>query len=67
MATAEALLASSSPRRAPQPPAVDRADEAEQALEQPTGIRAERRIDPMLPTLPTYEVGAAFGVELVSR
>ena len=33
----------------------------------PAGIRAERRIDPALPALPTYEVGAAFGVELVTR
>ena len=33
----------------------------------PAGIRAERRIDPVLPALPTYEVGAAFGVELVTR
>jgi hypothetical protein len=33
----------------------------------PAAIRAERRIDPALPVLPAYEVGAAFGVELVAR
>jgi hypothetical protein len=36
VATAEALLASTSPRGVPQPPAVNHADEAEQALERPT-------------------------------
>jgi hypothetical protein len=33
----------------------------------PAAIRAERRIDPVLPVLPAYEIGAAFGVELVAR
>jgi hypothetical protein len=33
----------------------------------PAAIRAERRIDPALPALPAYEVGASFGVELVAR
>lgn len=33
----------------------------------PAAIRAERRFDPVLPVLPAYEVGAAFGVELVAR
>ena len=33
----------------------------------PAAIRAERRIAPVLPVLPAYEVGAAFGVELVVR
>jgi hypothetical protein len=33
----------------------------------PAAIRAERRIDPALPVLPAYEIGAAFGVELVAR
>lgn len=33
----------------------------------PASIRAERRVDPALPVLPAYEIGAAFGVELVAR
>lgn len=33
----------------------------------PAAIRAERRIAPALPVLPAYEIGAAFGVELVAR
>ncbi len=33
----------------------------------PAGVRAARRLDPLLPVLPAYEVGAAFGVELVAR
>jgi hypothetical protein len=33
----------------------------------PAAIRAERRIDPALPPFPAYEIGAAFGVELVAR
>ena len=33
----------------------------------PAAIKAERRIDPLLPALPAYEIGAAFGVELVVR
>jgi hypothetical protein len=33
----------------------------------PAAIRAERRFDPALPVLPAYEIGAAFGVELVAR
>ena len=33
----------------------------------PAAIRAERRIDPSFPALPAYELGLAFGVELVAR
>lgn len=33
----------------------------------PAAIRAERRIDSQLPALPAYELGAALGVELVTR
>ena len=33
----------------------------------PAALRAERRIDPALPVLPAYEIGLAFGVELVAR
>jgi len=33
----------------------------------PAAIREERRIDPALPVLPAYELGLAFGVELVAR
>ena len=33
----------------------------------PAAIRAERRLDPSFPALPAYEIGLAFGVELVAR
>lgn len=33
----------------------------------PAAIRAERRADPLLPPFPAYEIGAAFGVQLVAR
>ena len=33
----------------------------------PAAIRAERYIDPAFPALPAYQLGLAFGVELVAR